>query len=146
MWDGAGVDSDEVIPAEIDLTKVADVGSVTAGNPIGFVLTITSKGPGAAHGVRVNDTLPTKAGLDWSIASQGAGWGDSCAIAAGVLTRPAAFLACGEMAVAYFKVHSARGFWPIQNGGEKAVLYCFVFLFIAAYGNGRAGELKGRES
>ena len=73
-------------------------------------------------------------------------FGSGLLIAAGVLTRPAAFLACGEMAVAYFKVHSAHGFWPIQNGGEKAVLYCFVFLFIAAYGNGRAGELKGRES
>lgn len=57
-------------------------------------------------------------------------------IAVGLLTRIAAFLASGEMAVAYFKVHAPQGFWPIQNQGELAVLYCFVFLFIAAYGGG----------
>ena len=49
----------------------------------------------------------------------------------------AAFIASGEMAVAYFKAHAFRSFWPIENGGEKAVFYCFVFLFIAAYGAGR---------
>jgi putative oxidoreductase len=47
-----------------------------------------------------------------------------------------AFIASGEMAVAYFKAHAFRSFWPIDNGGEKAVFYCFVFLFIAAYGSG----------
>lgn len=57
-------------------------------------------------------------------------------IAVGLLTRIAAFLASGEMAVAYFKVHAPQGFWPIQNQGELAVVYCFVFLFIAAYGGG----------
>ena len=48
----------------------------------------------------------------------------------------AAFIASGEMAVAYFKAHAFRSFWPIENGGEKAVFYCFVFLFIASYGAG----------
>ena len=48
----------------------------------------------------------------------------------------AAFIASGEMTVAYFKAHAFRSFWPIDNGGEKAVFYCFVFLFIAAYGSG----------
>lgn len=48
----------------------------------------------------------------------------------------AAFIASGEMAVAYFKSHAFRSFWPVDNGGEKAVFYCFVFLFIAAYGSG----------
>ena len=48
----------------------------------------------------------------------------------------AAFIASGEMAVAYFKAHAFRSFWPIENGGEKAVFYCFVFLFIASYGTG----------
>ena len=48
----------------------------------------------------------------------------------------AAFISSGTMAVAYFKVHAFRSFWPIDNGGEKAVFYCFVFLFIAAYGSG----------
>lgn len=57
-------------------------------------------------------------------------------IAVGLLTRITAFLASGEMAVAYFKVHAPQGFWPVQNQGELAVLYCFVFLFIAAYGGG----------
>lgn len=47
-----------------------------------------------------------------------------------------AFISSGEMAAAYFKAHAFRSFWPIDNGGEKAVFYCFVFLFIAAYGSG----------
>ena len=57
----------QVIPAEIDLTKVADAGSVSAGQQIGFTLTITSKGPGSAFGVKVTDTLPTDGGLNWAI-------------------------------------------------------------------------------
>jgi putative oxidoreductase len=57
-------------------------------------------------------------------------------IGLGFKTRIAAFIASGEMAVAYFMVHYSRGFWPIMNGGEKAVFYCFVFLFIASYGPG----------
>lgn len=54
----------------------------------------------------------------------------------GLFTRPAAFLASGEMAVAYFMVHAPRSFWPIKNGGEVVVLYCFLFLFLAAAGGG----------
>jgi putative oxidoreductase len=54
----------------------------------------------------------------------------------GLLTRPVAFVLCGEMAVAYFHAHFPRGFWPIQNGGELAVLYCFLFLFFCAAGAG----------
>ena len=57
-------------------------------------------------------------------------------IAVGLLTRPMAFLASGLMAVAYFKGHAAGGFWPKVNGGEPAVLYCFVFLYLAAAGPG----------
>ncbi|MFN2387044.1 MAG: DoxX family protein [Thermoanaerobaculia bacterium] len=57
-------------------------------------------------------------------------------IAAGLFTRPASILASGEMAVAYFKGHLPQGPWPVQNGGELAVLYCFLFLFVAAYGAG----------
>ena len=60
-------------------------------------------------------------------------------IAIGLLTKYAAFISSGQMAVAYFKVHIAGGFWPIQNGGELAVLYCFLFLFIAANGTGSWG-------
>lgn len=55
----------------------------------------------------------------------------------GLFTGIAAFIACGEMAVAYFKGHASRGgFWPLENQGELAVLYCFLFLFIAAHGAG----------
>jgi putative oxidoreductase len=58
-------------------------------------------------------------------------------IAFGLLTRIAAFLAAGEMAVAYFMVHAKMGAFPIQNKGEAAVLYCWIFLFILFYGAGR---------
>jgi putative oxidoreductase len=54
----------------------------------------------------------------------------------GLFTVPAAFVASGEMAVAYFTQHQPRGGWPIQNLGELAVLYCFAFLFVATRGAG----------
>jgi putative oxidoreductase len=57
-------------------------------------------------------------------------------IAIGFLAGWAAFLASGLMAVAYFKAHAPDGFWPILNRGELAVLYCFLFLYIAAHGAG----------
>jgi putative oxidoreductase len=57
-------------------------------------------------------------------------------ILVGLFTSWAAFLASGEMAVAYFMVHQPNGTWPIQNQGESAALYAFVFLYIAARGAG----------
>ena len=60
-------------------------------------------------------------------------------IAIGLLTRYAAFISSGQMAVAYFMVHAPGGFWPIQNRGELAILYCFLFLYIAANGTGSWG-------
>ncbi|MDQ3747596.1 MAG: DoxX family protein [Acidobacteriota bacterium] len=54
----------------------------------------------------------------------------------GLLTRPVAFLLSGLMAVAYFMAHAPSGFLPLQNGGETAVLYCFVFLFLSVAGGG----------
>ena len=57
-------------------------------------------------------------------------------IAAGLLTSIAAFIASGEMAIAYFKVHAPNGFWPTLNQGELSVLYCFVFLYLAFAGPG----------
>jgi len=54
----------------------------------------------------------------------------------GLFTRPVAFLLSGEMAVAYFQAHAPNGFWPIMNRGELPVLFCFVFLFFAAWGGG----------
>ena len=55
----------------------------------------------------------------------------------GFFTRWAAFLASGQMAAAYWMAHGTHALLPIQNGGELAALYCFVFLFIAAHGAGR---------
>jgi putative oxidoreductase len=57
-------------------------------------------------------------------------------VAAGLFTRVAAFIASGEMAFAYFMAHLPRNFFPLVNGGEAAVLYCFIFLFIALEGGG----------
>ncbi|HEX7184262.1 MAG TPA: DoxX family protein [Thermoanaerobaculia bacterium] len=57
-------------------------------------------------------------------------------IAVGLFGSIAAFIASGEMAVAYFMAHAKDGFWPLVNQGETAVLYCFAFLYIAARGSG----------
>jgi putative oxidoreductase len=62
----------------------------------------------------------------------------------GLFTSPVAFICSGEMAFAYFMVHQPRGGFPIQNQGELAVLYCFVFLFIATRGGGFLSVGKGR--
>ena len=59
-------------------------------------------------------------------------------IAIGLMTVPAAFVASGEMAFAYVLAHYPMGRWPIQNGGELAVLYCLLFLFIVTRGPGPA--------
>lgn len=69
-------------------------------------------------------------------------------IAAGLFAGIVAFIACGEMAVAYFKQHSASGFWPIVNHGEMAVLFCFVFLYIASRGSGilSIDALRGKKA
>jgi putative oxidoreductase len=57
-------------------------------------------------------------------------------IALGLWAGVAAFVASGQMAVAYFKAHAPRGFWPISNHGELAALYSFLFLYIATRGSG----------
>ena len=57
-------------------------------------------------------------------------------ITIGLFTRLAAFIASGEMAVAYFIGHATKGFWPIANMGEGAILVCFIFLYLAAAGPG----------
>lgn len=54
----------------------------------------------------------------------------------GLLTRPVAFILSGEMAVAYWQFHAPNGAWPILNHGEPAVLFCFIFLYMAAQGGG----------
>ncbi|HEX3861601.1 MAG TPA: DoxX family protein [Stellaceae bacterium] len=62
--------------------------------------------------------------------------GGGALVALGLFTRPAAFILSGEMAAAYFMAHAPRGFFPLLNGGEGAVLYCFVFLYFVAAGGG----------
>jgi len=56
----------------------------------------------------------------------------------GLFTRPAAFILSGQMAAAYFMAHASQGsaLFPLANGGESAVLFCFVFLYLAAAGGG----------
>jgi putative oxidoreductase len=57
-------------------------------------------------------------------------------IVLGLFSRLAAFIASGEMAAAYFLAHFPRGFFPAQNGGDAAILFCFLFLYLAAAGPG----------
>jgi putative oxidoreductase len=54
----------------------------------------------------------------------------------GFFTRPVAFILAGDMAVAYFMAHAPRGFFPTLNGGQLAILYCFVFLYLVFAGAG----------
>ncbi|GLQ56231.1 DoxX family protein [Devosia nitrariae] len=57
-------------------------------------------------------------------------------LALGLFTRPVAFTLSGQLAVAYFMAHAPRSFFPIENGGDAAVLYCFIFLLLAVAGGG----------
>ena len=54
----------------------------------------------------------------------------------GLFTRPVAFILSGEMAFAYWIAHAPQSFFPVLNGGDAAILYCFVFLYLAAAGGG----------
>lgn len=83
-------------------------------------------------------TMPGMAGLIETIAGT--------LIMIGLFTSVAAFIASGEMAVAYFMMHAPNGSVPLQNGGELAALYCFLFLYVAARGDGRysVGAAVGR--
>lgn len=67
-------------------------------------------------------------------------------LAIGLFTQPVAFILSGEMAFAYFIGHAPQGFWPILNEGELAVLYCFVFLYLAFAGGGPWSVDYGRRS
>jgi putative oxidoreductase len=66
----------------------------------------------------------------------------------GLFTRPVSFILSGEMAFAYFMAHAPHGFFPILNRGELAVLYCFVFLYLAVAGGGvwSVDQIRGRRS
>lgn len=64
-----------------------------------------------------------------------------------VHSRPIAFVLCGDVAVAYFMAHAPRSFFPLINGGELAVVYCFTFLYfwLAGAGEWSFDRLFGRE-
>jgi len=57
-------------------------------------------------------------------------------LALGLFTRTVAFVLAGDMAVAYFMAHAPRGFFPLLNGGELAIVYCFLFLYFWVAGGG----------
>ena len=63
----------------------------------------------------------------------------------GFFTRPAAFIASGEMAIAYWMMHGPQSLYPVLNQGEAAILYCFLFLYLAAAGPG-AFSVDGRRA
>jgi putative oxidoreductase len=72
-------------------------------------------------------------------------------VAVGLFTRAAAFIMSGEMAIAYFMSHAPRGFYPAANGGDAAILYCFIFFYFFVAGGGawaldrlRSPETDGR--
>lgn len=54
----------------------------------------------------------------------------------GLFTRPVAFLLSGEMAIAYFMAHMPRDFFPVNNGGDAAISFCFIFLYLVFAGAG----------
>ncbi len=95
------------------------------------------------HGLQKFASFPPgkMAGFGWTFAGPPAYAGIielvcGALIAVGWLTRPAAFLASGTMAVAYFMVHAPQNFFPVNNMGDAAILYCFIFLYLIFRGPG----------
>ena len=95
------------------------------------------------HGTQKFLSFPPgeRAGAGWLLDNPGA-WGGILELITGALitvgwfTRPAAFIASGEMAVAYWMVHAPQNFWPVNNMGDAAILFCFVFLYLVFAGPG----------
>lgn len=102
------------------------------------------------HGTQKFLSFPAgeRAGSGWMLNNPGA-FGGIIELVAGLLitiglfTRSAAFIAAGEMAVAYWMVHAPQNFFPVNNGGDPAILFCFVFLYFVFSGPG-ALSLDGR--
>lgn len=92
-----------------------------------------------AHGVQKFLGFPVAFPMALNPMLQGAGIIELVAgglIVIGLFTRPAAFIASGMSAVGYWTAHAPKGLYPIVNGGETIILYCFIFLFIATRGAG----------
>ena len=97
-----------------------------------------------AHGTQKFLSFPggERAGSGWDLSSPGSIAGiielvTGLLITLGLFTRPAAFLASGTMAAAYFMAHAPQDFWPVNNMGDAAILFCFVFLYFVFAGPGR---------
>ena len=95
------------------------------------------------HGMQKFLSFPPgeAAGMGWTFANPGAYAGiveliGGALIALGLFTRPAAFIASGTMAVAYWIAHAPKEFFPVNNMGDAAILYCFVFLYLVFAGPG----------
>lgn len=95
------------------------------------------------HGMQKFLSFPPgqAAGMGWTFANPGAYAGiveliGGALIALGLFTRPAAFIASGTMAVAYWIAHAPKEFFPVNNMGDAAILYCFVFLYFVFAGPG----------
>lgn len=97
-------------------------------------LLFLAHGTGKFLGFPVLAQVPPMGSLPW--------WGGLLELVGGVMivlglfTRPVAFILAGQMAVAYFIAHAPRNFFPANNGGDAAVLFCFVFLYLFVAGSG----------
>ncbi len=95
------------------------------------------------HGGQKMFSFPVEANREFSLMSLNPGLIGVLEVFGGLLlllglfTRPVAFVLSGSMAFAYFMAHAPRAFWTVGNGGDAAVLYCFVFLYMAAVGGGK---------
>lgn len=96
-----------------------------------------------AHGAQKLLGFPAAASPDMSPPMFSMGWNAGvielvagALIAIGLITRPAAFIASGTMAFAYFLAHAPQNFFPVNNGGDAAILYCFLFLYFVFAGPG----------
>jgi uncharacterized repeat protein (TIGR01451 family) len=117
--DGSDQSSAEICVAgpAIHILKTPDAAQVSAGEQIGFTMTVWNSGVGDAKGVTLSDTLPTNAGLSWSIEAQGAGWNGTCAIAQGVLScGPVTVPAGTTQAASTFTVHIVSGTTAATGG------------------------------
>jgi putative oxidoreductase len=96
-----------------------------------------------AHGTQKILGFPAAAAADMVPPAFSMGWNAGVVeliagalIAIGLFTRPAAFVASGAMAFAYFLAHAPQNFFPVNNGGDGAILYCFLFLYFVFAGPG----------
>ena len=102
--------------------------------------------PGARHAKLLNfpagPNHPAIFTLSWVPGQASLNFVGGILLALGLFTRPVAFVLSGDMAVGYFMAHAPRGFFPMLNGGDGAILYCFIFLYFAAAGPGPGASMR----